>query len=265
MPLEISADAAEQGANRMAAATGPVARAELAVTARQSTQTSIAGAGTQNRSAPAASARQHGMVGAKAPAFLDDRQWKSAVGARRPGSKASARAAPAVLPVPAGARRATQAQPMTAHGSMEQRCGNGTFSFRNVIHLPLMLHVACMSTATLATASSGPGHASDRWPGVNDFALLHESLRFVCSGTSRKRTAHNERTDEAHRKEATASDAMQDSEALSVRSVMRCRPSCGSQMLNLHGALHGALHVKVACPSTIASHLPRTVIMPNLT
>ena len=121
VPGEISADAVQQGAVRMATAAMPAARADLAATARQSLQTTIAGDGTQNRIAPAAAATQHATPGARAAAFFDGRQRTSAAGARRPGSKANARAAPAVLPVPSAARRAAQQLPMTAHGSVEQR------------------------------------------------------------------------------------------------------------------------------------------------
>ena len=126
VPWEISADAVEQGAPRMAAAAVPAARADYAALARLSLQTSIAGNGTQNRSAPTAAATQHATPGARAAAFLDDRQRTGAVGPRRPVSKASARAAPAVLPVPSAARRAAQPPPMTAHGGAEQRCRTTT-------------------------------------------------------------------------------------------------------------------------------------------
>ena len=148
-PLEVSADAAEQGALLMAAAAVPTPTADIAAAARQSLQTFGAGDSTQNRSAPAAAVRQLAALGAKAAAFLDDRQRTSAVGARRPASKASARAAPAVLPVPSAARRAAQPPQMTAPSSNEHRCCSSRVHLQDSHFLRPPLHVACMNGATM--------------------------------------------------------------------------------------------------------------------
>ena len=121
--------AAAPGALHMAVPAVPAAIADLAAAVRKPLHTSAAGDGTQNRSAIAASAHQHAAPGPKAAAFLDDRQWRSALGSQRQhSSKASARSAPAVLPVPSTARRAAQPAVLSAHGSAEHRCSSSSIS-----------------------------------------------------------------------------------------------------------------------------------------